>query len=296
MSEIQWIPETIVPGKRLGRHIDHAARRSARAFEGPKANVVSVTWPREIPILNQGNVGSCTGNAATGAVGTLPVYSGLPVSHPALNEAEAVRLYSAAETIDGDGPYPPNDNGSTGPSVAQATQNAGLILSYNHYIDLDSTLQALMRGPVIIGISWYTSFDTPSTAGLIEITPGATVRGGHEVVVRIVNTESNLLGFDNSWGLNNWTPDGSGFMSIETFTTLLDQGGDTTAFNPLETTGLITVPGLEGHSVKVAEMDLENVHLTPEVAKGVKSTARVKGTSPKAGVKVATGTKVTILT
>src|SRR6185437_16448546 len=100
------IPEIVVPGKRLGRHIHLEARMLARPYAGPRKAITSVQHVRHIPILDQGDVGSCTGNAATGALGTSPVFDALPGKHIALDENEALRLYSAAEVIDGDGPYP----------------------------------------------------------------------------------------------------------------------------------------------------------------------------------------------
>ncbi len=300
MRNVERVIEHKVTGKRLGRNIDHDARKAAKPFSGPLKAIQSVNWTRQIPILDQGDVGSCTGNAATGALGTLPVYADLPTGFPTLNEAEALKLYSAAEVIDGDGPYPPNDNGSTGPSVAQAAVNAGLIEGFNHYLDINSTLQALMIGPVIVGINWYTSFDTPDSNGLITIAPGATVRGGHEVEMRIVDVANQLLGLDNSWG-TSFGVAGSFFMSIDTYTTLLAQGGDTTAFVPLNdppvppTPTLVRIPGLNGHSAGYAHNALVALGLVPVAAKGQKSTFVVTGTSPKAGTTVAKGSRVTII-
>lgn len=232
MTDLRRIEETVVPGKRLGRHVDHEARALAQPYAGPRAAVQSVTWPRAIPILDQGDVGSCTGNAMTGALGTGPVYAGLPASHPALDEAEALAIYSAAEVIDGNGPYPPNDYGSSGPSAARAAENAGLIGGSAHYTDLDSTLQALMAGPVCIGINWYTSFDSPSPDGTVAIAPGATVRGGHEVLVRIVDASAEMIGLDNSWG-TSYGVGGSFKMSFSTLAQLLSEEGDATAPSPL---------------------------------------------------------------
>ncbi len=241
MTDVRYIPERIVEGKRLGRHEHVAENMAAVPFEGPRQAVQSVTWARKIPILDQGDVGSCTGNAMTGALGTENIYDSLPSSHPALNESEALNLYSAAETIDGDGPYPPNDNGSTGPSVAKAAQNAGFVSGYKHYTDLDSALQALMLGPVIIGINWYDSFDTPASDGTVSIAPGATVRGGHEIVARIVDAENSMIGLDNSWG-TSWGVDGSFKMSYATYTQLLSEGGDCTSFTDLTPTPVPPTP------------------------------------------------------
>jgi hypothetical protein len=232
MAEIRRIQEMRVPGKRLGRHVDLDARRLARPFAGPRKAVVSVNWKRNTPILDQGDVGSCTGNAMTGALGTDTLFESLPANHPALDEAEALRIYSEAETHDGDGPYPPNDNGSSGTSVAWAAQQDGLIAGYNHYTDLDSTLQALMSGPVIVGMNWYSSFDTPSADGTVAIDSNAYIRGGHEVVARIVDVASQVIGFDNSWG-TSYSVGGSFKMSFATLTRLLSEDGDATQPLPL---------------------------------------------------------------
>jgi len=229
---IQRIEEIVVPGKRLGRHVDARLRQLARPYPGARRAVASVTWPRSIPILNQGDVGSCTGNAMTGALGTAPLFAALPKGLM-LDEAAALRLYSQAEIIDGDGPYPPNDNGSTGPSVAKAAEDDGLISGFSHYTDLDSALQALMDGPVMIGSNWYTSFDDPAGDGTVTIAEGATVRGGHEYEARILDAEAQMIGCDNSWG-TSYGVGGSFRMSFATLERLLSEGGDCTAPQPLK--------------------------------------------------------------
>lgn len=228
---IHRIEETVVPGKRLGRHVDTRLRQLARPYAGTRKTVTSVSWPRNIPILDQGDVGACTGNAMTGALGSGPLFAALPAG-VTLDEAEALKLYSEAETIDGDGPYPPNDNGSTGPSAAKAAEDNGLISGFGHYAELDSTLQALMDGPVILGVNWYSSFDTPAADGTVSIAKDAYVRGGHEVVARIVDAAAQTIGLDNSWGTSYGTA-GSFTMSWATLKRLLEENGDCTAPQPL---------------------------------------------------------------
>lgn len=228
---IQHIDEIVVPGKRLGRHVDTRLREAAEPYAGPRKAVASVTWERNIPILDQGDVGSCTGNAMTGALGTGLLYAALPAGIT-LDENEALKLYSAAEVIDGDGPYPPADNGSTGPSVAKAAEDAGLISGFTHYTDLDSALQALMDGPVILGVNWYSSFDVPAADGTVSISADAYVRGGHEVLARIIDANAQAIGLDNSWG-TMWGVDGSFRMSFATLERLLGENGDCTAPEPV---------------------------------------------------------------
>lgn len=227
------IPEEIVPGKRLGRHIRHDSRSLQYLYNAPRRAVVAQLWTRHIPILDQGDLGSCTGNAITGALGTSPDYDGLPAGFPALNEAEAVKLYSAATALDSyPGTYPPQDTGSDGPSAAKAAQKAGFISGYTHCTDLASMEQALQTGPVIVGVNWYSSFDTPSSNGTVAISKSAYVRGGHEFVVRGIDPATQMFHADNSWG-TSYGVAGSFQFSYATMTQLLAEEGDCTCPVPL---------------------------------------------------------------
>ena len=227
------IPEEIVPGHRLGRHFHYDSRSAAYAYRrDPARELAAVLHKRDVPILDQGNVGSCTGNAMTGCLGTDPVFGDLPPAHPTLDEAEALKLYSAAETIDGDGPYPPNDNGSSGTSVMQAAKNTGLISGYTHATSVVDMSAALQDQPVIIGISWYSSFDTPASNGVIAISKGAYVRGGHEVEVRGDDPAAQQFFADNSWSAS-WGLNGSFVIPYAVMERLLAEQGDCTVPVPL---------------------------------------------------------------
>jgi hypothetical protein len=228
------IPEIVVPGKRLGRHVNHDERSLAYAI--PETDVVvSVQWPRVIPVLNQGDVGACTGNACTGLLGTQPDDTALAAKLAAglvLDESLALTLYSEAETIDGDGPYPPNDNGSSGLSVAQAAKNAGLCSGYTHALSIAAAHTAIQAGPFMVGSDWYDSFDTTDANGLVEIVPGAAVRGGHEYECRGYDAPTDLWHFVNSWG-ESYGVAGEFYYSSATFEALLANDGDVTALVPL---------------------------------------------------------------
>jgi hypothetical protein len=233
--------EDVVPGKRLGRIVRHDSRSLAYPWQRSGVTLTTQLWARNVPILDQGNVGSCTGNAEAGALGTDPLYATLPAGHPALDEAEALRLYSAAETIDGDGPYPPNDNGSSGLSVCQAAKNAGLISGYVHCLSLSDVLDALETGPVIIGANWYSSMDSPDSSGLVTISSGAWVRGGHEYLCRGKDVAGKMVHLDNSWG-TSWGLAGSFSYSWDTLTRLLAEQGDATVSVPVTAPAPVPVP------------------------------------------------------
>jgi hypothetical protein len=232
---VRRIPETVVEGKRLGRHVCHDPR--SLAFQHPPftGTPVAVRWERTIPVLDQGDVGSCTGNAAVGHLGTAPEYATLAAKIAArilnLDEAEALRLYSAAEVIDGGVGYPPEDQGSSGLSVAKAAKNTGLISGYLHMTSLAACHTAIQSGPFIVGTNWYTSMDSPdSSSGVVEVS--GSVRGGHEYECIGYSPSTDLWEFVNSWG-TGYGISGHFFYSSASLARLLAEQGDATQFVPL---------------------------------------------------------------
>lgn len=232
-KRIPWWSAQVPGGARLplGRHVYHDSRNLYYRHQRTAPVIVTRLHTRQIPILDQGDVGSCTGNGEVGVLGTEPNWGDLPSGHATLDEALALKVYSGAETIDGDGPYPPNDNGSSGPSAAKSAMKLGLISGYTHCLSLADVLDALQTRAVSIGINWYDSFD-PYTTGLMTISNGAEVRGGHEPMLRGVDAEAKTVFGDNSWGLS-WGMQGSFEMSWDTLTRLLAEDGDGTVSVPL---------------------------------------------------------------
>jgi hypothetical protein len=192
------IPE--IPGAgRLGRHIKVDSRSAAYPYQRRADHLAPVEWPRHAPIYDQGNLGSCTGNAEVGAMASDPLYPALPAGHPALDETLAKVVYSWAEVLDGGAGLPGEDEGSSGQSVCQVAKVHGWISGYTWCADMPTALDALMHGPILLGVNWYTSFDTPDARGVVALPKTATVRGGHEIVCRQYDG-SDLLWCDNSWG------------------------------------------------------------------------------------------------
>jgi hypothetical protein len=229
----QILDEHVVDGKRLGRHVEHDPRSRDYAYQETAAALVAVEHKRHGGIFNQGQLGSCTGNAACGAKNTEPLYhSG---STHLIAEAGAVDIYSLATRLDGlsDGYYPPTDTGSSGLAVAKAMKQQGMIGSYQHAFTMDAALAALQAGPVITGVAWYEGFDTPDANGLVKIS--GQIRGGHEIVARgyepAPNPADSLILLDNSWG-TSWGDNGHFYWTVATWQTLLDNSGDVTILLP----------------------------------------------------------------
>lgn len=226
---------------RLGRHILRDSRSAAYPYHRVGATITDVTWARHVGILDQGDTGSCTGNFMVGALATDPLFGALPAGHPALDETLALKIYSQAETIDGDGPYPPNDNGSTGPSVAKAAKTDGFISGYTWAQDENDALDALMIGPVGFGVNWYDSFDTPNAEGIVSLPKTARIRGGHEIVCRQVDVARQLFWCDNSWG-TGWGVAGRFAVPYAVMARLLSEDGDCTSPVPLSAPAPTPVP------------------------------------------------------
>lgn len=219
---------TILPERpgvgRLGRHVEHDPRSKAYGVvAGAKSKPKSVDHRRHCAAFNQGELGSCTGNAMAGALMTGTLF----VPGRELSEEHAVLLYAHATALDDiSGTFPPEDTGSSGIAVAKAAVKAGYLYAYRHAFGLDQALLALSRGPVIVGVGWYSSFDEPlGNAAELRVAPGATLRGGHEVELLGLDIEHRMVKGINSWG-EEWGADGRFCWSFDTFERLLREDGD----------------------------------------------------------------------
>src|SRR5215472_15262991 len=102
--------EVVHEGMRLGRNMWLDARSLAHMVENNVHEMGqplrSCRWERVLTVLDQGQLGSCTGNAGTGALGTQPFYNTvgrtvLPApDDAAAAEGFAVQLYADATAAD----------------------------------------------------------------------------------------------------------------------------------------------------------------------------------------------------
>jgi len=209
---------------RLGRHVEHDPR--SRAFSAGTAAIKSVRHQRHGSAFDQGQLGSCTGNAMAGALMTEPLW----VRGRNLTEANAVALYKTATTLDNiRGKYPPDDTGSSGIGVMKAAVKAKYIAGYSHTFSLQQLLGSLVLVPGILGVNWYDSFDNPASDGQCRLTSSAKVRGGHEVEMFGIDAAKKRVWCYNSWG-PTWGGRGNGtfYFSWSTLDRLLGEKGDAT--------------------------------------------------------------------
>lgn len=229
---IDHLEELVGDAGRLGRHVEHDERSLEHAVENVVDELLppkSVEWRRWSPILDQGNIGSCTGNALAGLLACEPFCASTGAAAP-FSEQFAVSLYSHATAVDGiPGEYPPEDTGSSGLAVCKAAKRWGLIGSYHHALSVNGLLHALQIQPVIVGVPWFEGFDRPDTHGVVK--PTGQIRGGHEFLIRgyahgSTEADSFLLA-DNSWGAS-WGAAGSFRFSVATWRVLAKNQGDVT--------------------------------------------------------------------
>lgn len=229
---VETLDEHVIEGKRLGRHVEHDPRSRDYAYEADVATTdyKTVHHRRYGSVLNQGQLGSCTGNACAGLINTAPEHT-TPTLQATLHESDAVDLYELATHLDGiEGSYPPDDTGSSGLAVAKAALQKGYITSYKHAFTMSGALAALQKMPIITGVVWYEGFDNPDpNTGLVEI--AGQIRGGHEFEILGFQVEPNLddclLIAENSWG-SEWGLTGRFKFTVATWRKLLADSGDAT--------------------------------------------------------------------
>lgn len=208
----------------LGRVVQHDPKSKLYRTRHASAPIIYADWHRYGQAFDQGEVGSCTGEAGEGVMNTQG-FCGTALR----TQADAVKLYSDATKIDGFGdPYPTNDRGSSGLAVAQVLKASGRISRYEHAFSLNDVLAALGRGPGMLGTNWYDSMDSPIGGyGLLEVSPNASIRGGHEVELTAVFPQARLVKGWNSWG-RGWANKGTFMLSFDTLERLLAETGDYT--------------------------------------------------------------------
>jgi hypothetical protein len=208
-------------GRPLGRHVEHDSR--SRLFDvasrGETRALVPTKHDRVSPIFDQHDLGSCTGMAMAGWLGSSP-HCGDPNM---FRENEAVWLYSGATRLDAfDGEHPPTDTGSSGIGVCKAARMLGMIKGWTTAFTTEALLQALMTSPVLIGSVWTDGMFDPDANG--EVCPTGAAAGGHEYLCR--GWDGEFLWCDNSWSAS-WGPLGGSFkLSLASWEILRKQQAD----------------------------------------------------------------------
>jgi hypothetical protein len=223
------------PGMRLGRHLWLDARSLSHMIENRVEEmnhpVRTTQWDRVLAILDQGKLGSCSGNAGTGALGTQPFYDAVGkrvlARYKGARQAErfAVKLYEDATVIDAyTGQYPPEDTGSSGLAICKVLKTRGTIKGYRFARTAHGFLRLLQSGPVLMGMPWHNAFFEPNVHGFVDAHKhwaSSGISGGHEVEALGVELDmkdvfSSVLTIANSWG-RGWGDAGRFRMRLRTY-------------------------------------------------------------------------------
>jgi hypothetical protein len=219
---------------RLKRHINHDPRSLNYKLDVSNLALVDVEWPMHIALRDQGQVGQCTAEAATEALGSDPFFTTLAgdVQSQLDTEEFSLQFYSNEETLNGDGPYPPNDNGSDGLTSAKVAQARNLISGYEHTFAAEDALKGLQLRPFSWGTLWKTGMDDVD-ASTGQVTYAGNTRGGHEMCGYKVDVLNEHLWVRQSWGPWGYQNGGVFWISFTDFEKSLADQGDVTFFTPL---------------------------------------------------------------
>ena len=190
-------------------------------------------------IEDQGNLGSCTGNAIAGAIELMDRKNGrnLDVSRLFIYYYErllegTVNYDNGAYIRDGiracytygapvESLWPYNISKFRTPPVAAAVVDAAKrkVTSYQRANDFNAVLDAINGGyPVVVGFSVYSSFESASVArtGIMPYpnTSRERLLGGHAVLLVGYNKNNNTFIARNSWGAN-WGDRGYFYMPFQ---------------------------------------------------------------------------------
>ena len=197
-------------GKRHHRHHGRALETSEIAA----AQLCSAVHKANCATLDQGQTGSCTGNAHVMSISTQP-FTGS--AH--CNETDARLAYQGGTCLDNGCSVPctsktcpaafnpstgANDNGSQTISVAQWMVDVGWLGSYTT-ADTTAQLEAcLANGPADIGIDFWSGMQTPDANGYLN--PTGYVEGGHDMNAAILDTKGTTdTSDDEIWVHNSWS-------------------------------------------------------------------------------------------
>ncbi len=221
----------------------------------PSVNVFQGMSLLNLPVFDQGNLGSCTANA--GALYRLWLYLRFAKS-PVPTTFSRLWLYFQERKIEG---TITEDAGAQSRTIFQVLQSLGCapetddpyniakfadplandnakddadaakwkIGSYHRITSLDAAKQCLAIGapsgyPISIGFTVYSSFFNIKGDGMMPIPgPRESIQGGHEVVVYGYDDSSNVFTIQNSWG-ESWGKYGTFFMPYKEFDRQISNG------------------------------------------------------------------------
>lgn len=265
---------------RLKRRINHDPRSWNYRVDTSGLSVTDVEWQIHLPVLDQGQIGRCTAMSACEVLGMDPFWGTVPSLEDTLSQHWddwTKQFYSDEETTDGDGPYPPNDNGSDGLTAGKVAKARGLVSGYLHAMSAQDALLGMQKYPALWGTLWKTGMDNVNTT-TGQVKYSGSTRGGHELSLYKIDAAKEQVWFHNHWGAWGYQNSGVAWISFTDFEKSLADQGDVTFFVPLSQPAPNPNPGPgNGHIVSFSDSQFSAISdwaAEPHVFR--KSTAAAK--------------------
>ena len=206
---------------RTGRLVNHDPK--SRAYHAARATTHRPVIHKIYGVvLDQGNLSSCVGNAATHALNAQGYKKWYEWPY---NEKFAVSIYGDATHLDPfPGEYPPEDTGTDANSLCKVLRARGKIRGWAHCWDLDHIVGAVQLAPVMVGFEFDEGCASPDPTGVVH--PGGRSLGGHETLI-YADDAKGYFWVRNSWG-SDWGRHGDYLIAYEDLWAKLSQAGDAT--------------------------------------------------------------------
>ena len=191
----------------------------------------SYTWSLPAPMppmpadtypLDQGSEGACVGFSWSHELAFRP----RPI--PGVTDLVAQGIYHEAQRVD---EWPGEDyDGTSVLAGAKVVAARGLMSEYRWAFGLDDVVRTVAyKGPVVLGINWYTGMMRPDGDGRIR--PTGELEGGHAILLPRITGERYTVVAErrraylyNSWGRFNGWP--WGWLSWDDLARLLAEQGE----------------------------------------------------------------------
>lgn len=187
----------------------------------PELPLRSYTWSIE-HFLDQGSEGACVGFAFAHELIARP----FPIWADAI---KARQIYWDAQHIDewDGGAYPGAAFFYEGTSVLAGAKILYQQKYYREYrwafSEREVALALGYRGPVVLGINWYTGMVRPDVDGFIR--PTGQIEGGHAILTPSLSLKGNFYWLHNSWG-RSWGLGGRAKILRHDLARLLSEAGE----------------------------------------------------------------------
>lgn len=189
------------------------------------------------PIVNQGDLGSCTANALSEALGFLEIkdnvnpdtlfsrlfiYYNERVIEGTVSSDSGAQIRDGITTLTQQGacyettwPYDVTEFTDQPPAAAYTEGAQHIILTYQRITNQNQMQAALASGyPFVFGITVYESFESANatSTGIIPMPqPNEQVLGGHALLSVGYDNTNQWFIFQNSWG-TSWGANGFGYL------------------------------------------------------------------------------------